>query len=484
MHRLNIKGVTHINHFKLEHGVVQSIDSEHIMTHVIGVDFNSLYPSSFSSNYNRNIPYHNGIMYMPGRLEWYQECETEEQKREAIRNIMKKEKLFIAEVIGHIDDDHLNEFINFPPIFRNIDINLDAATLGQYMYDFVKQFSKGKQERKLTMILSTHGEYMSFSSYYLWFLIDRCHFIIDDIRSIMYFSKHTGFHEFVNQFMSKRCEATDAGNKGMETFCKMSMNGSYGYDGKNTEKYSQVSIVNRDGCYQKHRLDNYVSTQRITDDCYIISTKKRNYSCDTCIQESYFTLDNAKYWYLNFVYNFMYKCLDMNRMHFIEGDTDSAYWAVAGSVEDDIHQGFKHVISNQSFYDEYIYDWFPNPNGDTAEKKKLLGLCIEKEAENCIALSPKCYTLFDGTITGCSVEERKSIVRRMKGVSLKKNMQITCQDYLTALLGAAIQGFNVNFQVKNGEMRKVSICKNALTCIHTKMVVLENQSCHCFIYNK
>jgi hypothetical protein len=149
---------------------------------------------------------------------------------------MRKEKLFIAEIIGHIDENHINEFINFPPIFRNLVINLDAATLGPYMFGFVRQFTKAKSEKKLTMLLSTHGEYMSFSSYYLWFLIDRCHFIIDDIRSIMYFSKHTGFHQFVNEFMSKRCEAEDAGNRGMATFCKMSMNGSYGYDGKNTEK--------------------------------------------------------------------------------------------------------------------------------------------------------------------------------------------------------------------------------------------------------
>ena len=44
----------------------------------------------------------------------------------------------------------------------------------------------------------------------------------------------------------------------------------------------------------------------------------KTYKCDTCLQEAVFTLDNAKFWYLNFVYNFMYKCLDMDKIHFIE----------------------------------------------------------------------------------------------------------------------------------------------------------------------
>jgi hypothetical protein len=232
--------------------------------------------------------------------------------------------------------------------------------------------------------------------------------------------------------------------------------------------------------------------QVINDQYYLVSVKPRNFRCDTCIQEAYFTLDNAKFWYLNFVYNFMYKCLDMSRIHFIEGDTDSAYWAVAGDPAEGIHQQFSAVISDRKFYDEHVYDWFPHPDGTIADpleamkdKKKLLGLCIEKEAEHCIALSPKCYTLFNGRIdlSKEQIEETKVFARKAKGVSMRKNEQITCEDYLrTVLSGEATLGRNVSFQVKDGEMKKVWIVKNALTVVHTKMVVLPNQSCHCFIY--
>jgi hypothetical protein len=45
----------------------------------------------------------------------------------------------------------------------------------------------------------------------------------------------------------------------------------------------------------------------------------------------------------------MYKCLDMSKIHFVEGDTDSMYWAVSGSEDDIYEQGFKHVIKKSHF---------------------------------------------------------------------------------------------------------------------------------------
>jgi hypothetical protein len=49
MHRVNIAGETKVNHFSIEDDHVISKDTENIMTHVMGVDFNSLYPFSMGS---------------------------------------------------------------------------------------------------------------------------------------------------------------------------------------------------------------------------------------------------------------------------------------------------------------------------------------------------------------------------------------------------------------------------------------------------
>ena len=76
MHRLNLRGITKINRFKYndESNKVISYDTDNVMSHDVGVDFNLLYPSSFSSTFHEFNPYHGGIMYMPGSLIARYEC--------------------------------------------------------------------------------------------------------------------------------------------------------------------------------------------------------------------------------------------------------------------------------------------------------------------------------------------------------------------------------------------------------------------------
>ena len=88
--------------------------------------------------------------------------------------------------------------------------------------------------------------------------------------------------------------------------------------------------------------------RKIGDDSYHVLQKDKYYRCDTCLQEAFFTLDNAKYWYLVFIYDFMMKCLDQCRFHFIEGDTDSMYWDVAGDPSLPNTQTFQAIITEHS----------------------------------------------------------------------------------------------------------------------------------------
>ena len=62
------------------------------MTHVCGTDFNSLYPSSFSSIVNPNIAYTGGRMYMPGRLLSFKEYVPGFNDDEAIRIMLNKNR--------------------------------------------------------------------------------------------------------------------------------------------------------------------------------------------------------------------------------------------------------------------------------------------------------------------------------------------------------------------------------------------------------
>jgi hypothetical protein len=107
-----------------------------------------------------------------------------------------------------------------------------------------------------------------------------------------------------------------------------------------------------------------------------------------------------------------------------------------------------------------------------------LGLAIENQDENCIALAPKCYCLFPN-----------QNITKMKGVKKSLNKS-TAQDYQSAII-KPIVGKNINLQMKNMPthssnsnyvMSKIKVRKNALTATHTQAIVLSNESCAPFIY--
>ena len=479
MHRYNIKGETHINKFRFElnKGII-SYDTPNVMTHIVGVDFNSLYPSSFSSTKHDFNKYHGGIMYMPGS---FVRRITDKQKCLNIINSKTRFQpepkfLFKAEVKLSCPKCKLNYFINFPPIFRNINIKNTEETIGSYMYNYLQQNKLAtidKEERKLTMLVDTCGEYMTFSNYYLWFLLDHG-LVLDDVKSVSIYEAQKGFGEFVSTFMSKRQNILSGLEKGSEKFYKISMNGSYGYDGMNTEKYAKIKICDRDKAYQYIISETYMNGAQLAENLFMIQQKPKYYHCSTCLQESFWTLDNAKYWYLTFYYDFMNRCLDMNRLHFIEGDSDSLYLAVAGNPNEGPEQLFYYVIKDRAFWDKHVYKFFPNPElNSVADEKKILGCAIEKTGENMIALAPKCYTIWNNN------GQTKSL--KLKGVSLKKN-NIVSEDYNNVLLKNSIKlGQNINLQMNGGKMSKLTVNKNALTGCHTKMIVLPNQSCAPFI---
>jgi hypothetical protein len=108
------------------------------------------------------------------------------------------------------------------------------------------------------------------------------------------------------------------------------------------------------------------------------------------------------------------------------------YWVVSGSEDDNYEQAFKHVIKDHNFYNVNIYKYTPssfyssdhsNPtfNNDTeriAFDKKLLGLVIEKQCENMIALAPKTYS--------CSINLRTTATKCKK---YNKRGKLNFKDY-------------------------------------------------------
>jgi hypothetical protein len=239
-HRLNIAGESEITKVKINENKLEIDHTNNIITHCMGVDANSLYPSWFSSSINPNIPYTVGQMYMPGRLLQSFNCNTEKQKAYALNIINEKKDLFITEVKLISSNEVKNKFVNFPPIMRNISITNSKDMIGEVMYNYMKDngMKVDGKSVKLTQLLDTHlcktsrndkesTGFIAISSYNLLFLIDNG-FIVEDVKSMMIFSKHTGFKGFVEEFMRLRQQAILDKNKGLGNFYKLCLNSSYG----------------------------------------------------------------------------------------------------------------------------------------------------------------------------------------------------------------------------------------------------------------
>jgi len=369
----------------------------------------------------------------------------------------------VVSVKGHIPEEMLNKAANFPPIIRSIDTETTPEVIGEYTYALmifnkILKMGQTKIERKLTNLSSTMGGYMTFSNYYLQWLIDHFGFVIEDVNMMTTFTKHDRFLPFVEKMRVERIQAELAGEKGKGLSCKNAVNGSYGYDIMNEMNFVELKYCNKDQILNIHRKDEFVGETKITEDMYQISMDKRVYRCDTPLQIGFFTLDVAKVWYLHFIHEFLFRCLDTERFHFAEGDTDSAYFAVAGDDKRGPEQGFEAIIKDKELYNEHVDKFLPRRKPieekimSKLDSKKLLGCCFENAGDSMICLAPKCYCLYD--------DEKSKMAS--KGYSLKNISSITKETYLKVLRGVNEKGTNTNLQFLKGSMHRVDVLTQLL----------------------
>jgi len=179
------------------------------------------------------------------------------------------------------------------------------------------------------------------------------------------------------------------------------------------------------------------------------------------------------------------------------------YWAIAGDPNKPYTQRFDAIIKNHELWNRWAPLFFPTKPGDKKDEKKILGLAIEKEGLNMIALAPKCYTIFgpeyienekdvckEMSINTVMLKEEekckkeyKTFIAKMKGVSQRQN-KVSYEDYENVVeSGNPVMGQNtyLAYKPKVGEVM-LSMSKIALSAVHTKMIVQQNGACHPFLH--
>jgi hypothetical protein len=185
---------------------VYSTNTDNTVTHITAVDFNALYPSTYFSIPNEMIGYTGNKMLMPGNLKEYI---TDKQR--ILEIIFTKKELFVVILKGGIPEERWNEFINYAPFIRNIEIGNDKSK---------------KRQKNFPQLMTTKGLFMPFSSYYLWYLIDRLDIDIADVTEMSVFNANDNglFTKFTIQLMEERMKAIEQKNDGYGTFCKNILN--------------------------------------------------------------------------------------------------------------------------------------------------------------------------------------------------------------------------------------------------------------------
>ena len=291
------------------------------------------------------------------------------------------------------------------------------------------------------------------------------------------------------------------------------MNSSYGFDSLDSSRFKKCQIVDKKKAFEANRNVYHISTQKLNDNSYLLVNEPQTFSLNTPFQSALFTLDNAKYWYLNFIYNFMFKAFDTNKILSIEGDTDSKYFAISGNPNENYKQGIKYIIKDKKFYSENVfkyltsdyylpeeYEYLRPKFNDKLSKmlfdKKILGCAIEKDGENIIALGSKCYTTFnnDGTTKSLKLKGvNKSTNKHIKFVNYEniiddkedliegKNYLLTFRKFKSEpeIIELKNKLINQTF-TSNIEYYKyvyIELNKTALTGLFNKMKVIKNSSC-------
>lgn len=119
---------------------------------------------------------------------------------------------------------------------------------------------------------------------------------------------------------------------------------------------------------------------------------------------------------------------------------------------------------------------FQNLNGIVKSSLGFIGLSSSLLSESKLDFNENKESNASFGISQRNLLSLKVILYQLKGVSLKKNHRVS-SDYKSVIENQSIKvGKNINLQMQNNKMRKITVNKNALAKDHTKMIVLPNQS--------
>ncbi|KAA6370296.1 MAG: hypothetical protein EZS28_034177, partial [Streblomastix strix] len=174
----------------------------------------------------------------------------------------------------------------------------------------------------------------------------------------------------------------------------------------------------------KSQKNDGLATFQIADNLHAVQVDSEYCRCNNCLQ-----------------------AFDQTKMHVVQLDTDSLTLAISGDKNRGPEQRFDAVIKDIEFYNKNKGYFFSED-----DQRKILGVHIEKQGLNCVALSPKNYIIND---------ECGDVSLVAKGVILRQNPQTNQQTFVDNIKqGTVMKVTNTILTQKNKIMSKLSMTKN------------------------
>ena len=218
------------------------------------------------------------------------------------------------------------QFANFPPIFKNINVGRDD--IGSFMKNYAEQEGLLSQPRR--MLISSYSlENGTLITPLLLFYLSLGLVCKKIYRFVQYTPKKC-FNKFVQSAVDARREGDENPNSSVvaETM-KLLANSSYGYQIMDRSRHTVTKYL----CEEKvHAAINNKMFKRlniIDEKLYEVELAKSEIEHREPIIVGFFILQYAKLRMLELYYNFFVKYCDINKFEELEMDTDSLYLALA-----------------------------------------------------------------------------------------------------------------------------------------------------------
>ena len=432
------------------------------------------------------------------------ECEWKKMKKrpevaefvKTLKTVQPRRKLSFDQILKGIQNDTLFGllivdihtptelkplFADHPLIIKNTMVSRED--IGDYMRGVAEKHGFLKKPKR-ALICSHFGKEVLITSEMGKFYLEKG-LKITKIYEFIEFHPQKCFEALRNRI----CDARRLGDLNPHSqiaalTAKLAGNSLYSATLINKDKHRVVTYCDDSTVNEEINNPRFVNLEVVSPSVYKIKSLKKKVINDLPIQIGLFVYLNAKLTMLQFLYDFLFKFCQKEKLSLLETDTDSFYCALA---EPDLDQCVKAEKKREYFTQKPNYlivavcenhkqnyvetkvagrEWNPEPccvARKTFMKRMPGKFKLEFCSTSMALLSPKCYI--------CSGPEGDKLA--CKGVNTKQN-KLTFDDYFRILTSDdTLSIANRGFRTKNHSVYSCKQNKRGLSSFYCKRRVLD-----------